>query len=382
MNRAAFYSKGDKVAFWDQFLTESGAKFAIYVYPKNRAKEISAPSVDGCAVFPVTYEDLTKTREWLHINSMIGESTALLLENPSRYAKITSPKVAALQRLEKSLSIKAIADIVPFTIDVQYLYTPLSYLGRDILGYPHYYAFRENYHERCDDGIVKASHDFDVLAPKVATVANIDYGKFLMRDRHIVEHECTADEQSQYDALRNQLFEGEQFSPQVTITKLADLVHSFESRLTAMLDCLKQCQGRTVVYCNLASYAKKAGAIAKKNGFKNVVATSYQVGTSGEFDNCIYLESPIVKSYLLLDAESRLSNARVFHVVGSSKVDKYLFGLTQHETTQIDEFTQELSRVFGTKTKPEAVPSAECARSSSGTYQMDLFNLFQGCCVG
>lgn len=382
--RAAFYSKSPaaKTSFFERFLANSGPNVAIFVYPKNRKKEITIPSCPGCNVFPVTYEDLTKTREWLHVNSLVGPSTALLLDNPSRYAKITSPKVAALQRLEKGLQIKAISDIVPFTMDVQYLYTPLSLLGRDILGYPHYYAFRENYHERDESGRVRNSHDFDVLAPKVATVGSIDYRQFLVtQPRQIIEHECTVAELAQYTAARDKLFESEEFSPQVAITKLADLSHAFDSRIEALLDVLSLTQGRTVVYCNLSSYAKKAQSAAKKAGHKNVLATSYQVGASGDFDNCIYLESPIVKGYFLLDAESRLpQHCQVYHIVGSAKVDRYLFGLSQHETTQINEFTKELSRVSGSKARPENLSTEKCSGNGTRANQLDIFNLQECLC--
>ena len=382
--RAAFYSKSTeaKTAFFQRFLAESAANVAIFVYPKNRKKEITIPSCPGRSVFPVTYEDLTKTKEWLHVNSLVGTSTALLLDNPSRYAKITSPKVAALQRLEKGLQIKAIADIVPFTMDVQYFYTPMSLLGRDILGYPHYYAFRENYHERDESGRVRNSHDFDVLVPKIATVGSIDYGQFLVtQPRQIIEHDCTAAEIAQYTAARDALFESEEFSPQVAITKLADLSHSFDSRIEALLEVLSQCQGRTVVYCNLSSYAKRAQSAAKKAGHKTVVATSYQVGASGDFDNCIYLESPIVKGYLLLDAESRLpQHCQVYHIVGSAKVDRYLFGLSQHETTQINEFTKELSRVSGAKARAENLSAKKCIGDGTGANQLDIFKLQKCLC--
>lgn len=382
--RAAFYSKDPeaKTEFFSQFLVDSSAKVAIFVYPKNRKKEMVTPSAPGCHVVTISYEDVTKTREWLYVNSLIGHETALLLYNPSRYAKITSPKVQALQRLEKGLDLKAIADIVPFTMDVQYLYTPLSFLGRDILGYPHYYAFRENYHERDELGHIRNSHDFDVLAPKVATVGEIDYQQFLVtRPRQIVEHDCTAAELAQYDEARNALFAADSFSPQVTITKLADMAHAFESRAEVLLDTLSQCQGQTIIYCNLSSYAKRAQSVAKKAGFNNAIATSYQVGACRDFDSCIYLESPIVKGYFLLDAESRLpQHCQVYHIVGSSKVDRYLFGLSQHETTQINEFTKELSRVSGAKARAKNLPPKGCVDRSNGANQLDIFNLQECLC--
>jgi hypothetical protein len=128
-----------------------------------------------------------------------------------------------------------------------------------------------------------------------------------------------------------------------------------------------------VVYTNLKDYAKRVEKVAKDSGLK-ITATSYQLGANGDFDNCIYLESPIVKSYFMLDAESRLKpDSRVFHVLGDTKVDRYLYGNLINEITQIDKFTQELSRAKGRQASPQTIPAKECASSGSGAHQLALF---------
>lgn len=373
--RAALFSKDydRRREFVERFLVKTKTPLAIYIYPKNRKKEFKPPQVKGCGVRCFTYEDMTKTDEWLTINSLVSPQTALILDNPSRYPKITSTKVLALERLEKMIQVKAIVDIVPFTLDIQYLYTPYSYLGREILGYAHYYAFRENYHEQDELGNIRFSHDFDLLAGKIAPVTEIDYDKFLCPSRGLVRCRASATEHQRYQALRDECFAAKEFSSRVVITKLADLVHSFDSRLEAMLDLLKKVKGRTVIYTNLKDYAKKAEAIAKKQGHQ-VVGTSYQVGAEGSFDNCIYLESPIVKSYFLLDAESRLpTNCNVFHVVGDTKVDSFLYEAVKGELTQIDRFTQELSRAKRWQASPQVVPPEKCVAGGTGTNQLAIF---------
>lgn len=380
MTRAALFSKSEqtKQRFVESFLSDVKPAQVVYILPKNRLKSLRKPPG---RVHVFTYEDMTKTNPWLTINSLMGPETALILENCTRYPKITSTKVLSLEKLEKKTKLKAIVDIVPFTLDIQYLYTPYSYLGRDILGYAHYYAFRENYHEVAADGMVRMSHDHDVLSAKVSPVTTIDYPRFLCQDRTTVEAIATADEQSRYAALRESLFAADDFSPQVAITQLADLSHSFQSRLDAVLEILSQGTGKTLIVCNLSDYAKKAQRAAKKAGFKQSIATSYQVGYTEPVDTCIYMEPPIVKSYFLLDQESRLpDHCKVFHVQGSNKVDELLHGRLMDELTQIDAFTKELYRATHRETQPQAISASQCLRSGQAAYQMDLFQLQKDLC--
>ncbi len=372
---AAYFSKDydRRRQFVEDFLSGSGLPLAIYIYPKNRKKEFIPPQVSGCSVKCFTYEDMNQTDQWLKINALVSPQTALILDNSSRYPKMSSTKALALIRLEKMLKFKAIVDIVPFTLDIQYLYTPYSYLGREILGYAHYYAFRENYHELDESGNVRFSHDYDLLAHKIAPVTEIDYDRFLCSSRKIIEVQSTPEELDRYQALRDECFSAKEFSPRVVITKLADLAHAFESRLQKMVELLGKIKGKTVVLTNLKSYAQAAEKFAKGAGFK-ITATSYQLGFQGDFDNCIYLESPIVKSYFMLDAESRLKpDCKVFHILGETKVDQYLYKNLIDEITQIDEFTQELSRAKRWQTSAQTLPTEKRTSGSTGAHQLAFF---------
>lgn len=342
---AALYSKNSqrKQSFVNDFITgEAGP--TLYVYPKNmEGQRLLIPGA-----YSVTYEDIDKREEWLHINALIGPSMVLILENPARYPKATTPKSRTLRRLSMQVKTKAIVDIVPFTEDIQYLYTPLSFLDRSILGYAHYYAFRENYQEMDESGVIRSAHDYDVLAGKLKSVCQIDYDGFMLRNRTIVDCAITADESAHYAARKDELFSVEK-SPQRIITRLADTTHAFQSRTDRLLEVLAECQGRTLVLCNLSSYAKSAQSAAKKAGHRDVVATSYQVAMREEiaaFDNVVYLESPIVNSFYLLDVEAALpARCNVFHFRGDAKVDQYLFGEIDRELRQIHGLTEELYRV-------------------------------------
>lgn len=342
MRVAALYSKScdSKQSFVRDFVAGERGPI-IYIYPKNM--EDQRLTLNNA--YNVTYEAIDERGIWLHINSLLGDSTILIMENPSRYPKAITPKSRTLRRLSMQVKTKAIVDIVPFTMDIQYLYTPLSFLSRSILGYAHYYAFRENYQEMNEAGVIRSAHDYDVLAEKMKSVCQIDYDSFMLRNRTVVDCAITADEAQQYATRKDELFSVEK-SPQRIVTRLADTSHAFQSRTDRLLEVLAECQGRTLVLCNLSSYAKSAQSAAKKAGHRSIVATSYQVAMREEiaaFDNVVYLESPIVNSFYLLDVEAALpAHCNVFHFRGDAKVDKYLYGEIDRELRQIHGLTKEL----------------------------------------
>lgn len=114
------------------FLARSTARQVIYVCPKSILwQAASLPAT----VSKFSFEDLDKRDVWLTVNALIGPQTALVMECVSRYARITSPKFANLQRLSKQIDDKLLVDHVPLTEGIEYVYTPYSYLDRSILGF-------------------------------------------------------------------------------------------------------------------------------------------------------------------------------------------------------------------------------------------------------
>lgn len=339
----ALYSKNQ--AEKNDFIADFAANATgavIHVFPKNMwTRAVKLPGV-----YSATYEDLTKRDVWLHINSLAGESSSLILENPSRYPKATTPKSRALRRLSMQVGRKALVDIVPFTVDVQYLYTPLSFLGREILGYAHNYAFRENYQEMGDDGVIRFAHDADVLAAKMKDTCRVTYPAFLCPNRQTVEVKSTDEEHAKYANRKAELF-GKEKNPRRIVTRLADTAHVFGSRTQTLIEVLSETGTPTLVLCNLSSYAARVNSALKTAGLRHAKATSYQLGLAEkDYQDVVYFESPIVNSYYLLDIEAGLApNARVWHFVSDMKVDRLLFNQVTHELKQINELTEELYAV-------------------------------------
>lgn len=337
----AFFSKDnvEKDRFIRMFL-EKPHDTAIHFLPKRRIKK------KYLDVYTVPYEDLTKTPVWLKINSIFSNRTLLIMENPTRYPKITSEKVQRLQRLSLQVEKKIIVDIVPFTLDIQYLYTPFSYLDRSILGYAHYYAFRKNYNEINKDGKILKAHNPFLLAQKINNYCYINYERFSLPNRQIIDSPVSSEEHKCYLKLRNTLFEKEK-TPQRIITQLADLIHSFPSRLNSLSKLLQTLKGKTVVFTNLKSYAENLKSKISTQGNKNIHFYSYYEYNMDLSDckNIIYMESPIVKSYFLLDVEASLNDkCQVFHFLGNTKVDIYLYNQIVKELKQIDKLIHALRK--------------------------------------
>jgi hypothetical protein len=78
MKKALFtkdYSKRSQFA--RSFLAESGCIVGIYIYPKNREKDIE--KVDVYQYF--NYENIGDTDNWLRINSLLSDQTAVIFDN-------------------------------------------------------------------------------------------------------------------------------------------------------------------------------------------------------------------------------------------------------------------------------------------------------------
>lgn len=348
MNAVHISSKSeDRKAFVKEFIANSGCNVVIYVCPKNimwQAKE------SGITAYFVAFEDLTKNEQWLKINSMIGPQTALVMENVSRYPKITSEKVLYLQRLSMQITNKCVVDIVPFTQEISYLYTPYSYLDRSVLGFAHWYAFREGYNELNEEGTIVNSHDHYALAKKITGITSFGE-ETIIRDRRIINVTSSDKESKDQTKLRDALFAAKE-NPVKIVTQLADFTHAFDTRRNAVFSMVKDelADKKVLVLTNLSSYAKKYISAFKRGGLTQATADSFQVASGRDdlasFDVIIFAEHPITNTYFCLDIEAQCKRtAVVYQVCSDIKVCKYLFARYNAETTAIGSFTDALKSV-------------------------------------
>jgi len=277
------------------------------------------------------YEDLNTTNDPFNDAS---PRTLLALDRSARYKNILTTMFHRLSKLSLLYTHKLLTDIVPFTSDVQFLYVPLSYLHRRILGHQHWYAFRENYRERTANGGLVEGHDYALLAGKLAPYAAIAYRRFLPPVETV---SCTLapTEDVGYQEIREQLFARHRSAGPI-ITRLADWVNTRESRYAALAALLPRIEGRAIVYTNITSH--NAPLRRRFPGLE--VRTYYEAnGDEETAAHVILFEVPIVKSYLFLDVLAELDTACRVHIFASgAPVDRHLNGKMAGEYQAVDRF--------------------------------------------
>lgn len=309
---------GERKKAISEFIARCAPSQVIYVCPKSILWQAEDLDIDA---YCVPFERIEKREEWLTMNAMAGPDTALVMECVARYPKITSAKFAHLQRISQSVGHKFLTDVVPFTLGIEYIYAPYSYLSRSILGFPHWYAFREAFDEIDDRGNIVSSHDPKLIATKISRVT--EWGRSALRPNRRVEvNASTSGEREKYELKKTKVFD-EFVSPVKAVTALADCSHAFLSRREFTASVANELE-RPLVLTNLASYAAKLQPMLTTG-----IARSYALCASAEdirtFSDVVYAESPIVKSYLAFDIEAQLPETASSILIGSDmKVDEFL----------------------------------------------------------
>lgn len=344
LEKCAVFSKDSatRKAFAARLIERKAASGEIdkvaYFTPKKQATSVSFVPPVPMRVF--CYEDIQKSND---AHNMVDNRTLLIMENSARYRNINTYVFSRLSRLSLKARHKALVDIVPFTTDPQYLYLPFCYLGREILGHQHWYAFRENYFEFDPDGKLVEGLDLETLARKIAPYSWIDYSSFFDRFEEI-PHAVTEEETAVYQSLRDELF-GMGLSGQSIVTGLADFAHMLESRYERLRSVLVP-EAKTLLYTNIKTHNAVLKRIAGENA---TVRTFYDAtGDEAEFDVTILFESPIVRGYLFLDALSQMQEvATVKYFSPATTVERHLVRRLKDEVRHINAFAAILRREVG-----------------------------------
>jgi len=283
------------------------------------------------------YEDVPRSNE---LFNRADDKTLLVFDRASRYKNITNDLFVRLSRLATKYQHKLLVDIVPFTADVQFLYCPLAFIDRGVLGYQHWYSFRENNLEETVEGPVRA-FDYHLLARKLAPNAGIDYEEFVGSQVQTIDCQLTAGEASEYQILRDRLFaENKTASP--IITALADWTNIRPDRYAKLREILSGLTGRTVCYTNLGGHNQRL-----RKAIPGIEAKSFYDanGDEDQFDNIILFEAPIVRGYLFLDVLANVrSDCKIFFFRANTTVDKLLYNRMHGEYVALNEFSRVLYR--------------------------------------
>ncbi|GHP00926.1 hypothetical protein KSF_109730 [Reticulibacter mediterranei] len=335
-----FYSRSAeaRASFVRDFVSQHPCRKLIYLAPRKFLGDVQRriPS----AIF-LAYEDLTNSND---IFNLADDESLLVFDRPSRYKNITTDTWIRLSRAAERYQQKILVDIVPFTGEIKYLYCPLALISRTILGYQHWYSYRENNLEQLADGSIVRAHDYQVLARKLAPYCSIDYADFLGNAIQVVDCPLTAQEMSDYQELRDRLIEAAEKAGKTSIspifTQLADWTNIRQSRYTKLRDILLQRNGQTMIYTNLQPHNRRL----KKIFTTSLVRSFYDAnGEEDQYDTIILFELPIVNGHLFLDILANVRpDCRIFFFKSNSGIDEELYKRMVTEYQSINDFAQRL----------------------------------------
>lgn len=322
-------------------------KHIVYLMPKKFYDELS-DVLEGVEVY--FYENLSKTND--PINNARSESL-LIIDNSARYKNVGSDKFRRIARISKQYQHKILIDSAPFAGNIEYLYVPLSYIDRNILGYQHYYSFRENNSEMYQ-GKQYRSHDLWLNAQKMANITEMDYSSFLDGIEVVTKEVALSDsERAGYEDKKQACFKKyNKFNP--IVTALCDYSNMQESVYNAIEKLLDEQAGqRNLLYTNIKSHNR----ILKKRFPGAEIRTFYDVNSDeSDFDNIILCEVPIVKSYLFVDVLSRLKRGtKVWIIKPNTPAIKLVYQRMNDEYTQLDDFTKTLRKEIDDESRREKI---------------------------
>lgn len=282
------------------------------------------------------YEDITKRND---VFNLANDQTLLVLDRVARYKNITTDTFVRLSRAANRYQHKLLVDSVPFTGGVEYLYCPLALVDRGILGYQHWYSFRENNWEVTATGAQVRAHDMALLARKVRAHAALRYADFFSNPLETIACPLDAPERREYQAFRDHLFATRATAGPI-VTMLADWTNIQASRYAALRDLLARQTGNVAVYTNLSGHNRRL-----KKLFPDLTVKSFYDanGTEDQYDVVILGELPITKSYLFLDVIAGLRpDCRVYCLRSDTTVDTLLYTRMATEYASITTFIRHL----------------------------------------
>lgn len=311
----------------------------VYLVPRKFLVDVRQRHVCDAACWEMhflAYEDITKSNA---VFNLADDHSVLVFDRASRHKTINTDTFVRLSRVANQYQHKLLVDIVPFVSDVSYLYCPLALIDRGILGYQHWYSFRENNLELLDDGTQIRAFDYPLLARKLAPFAELDYDMFAPAWQ-TVDCPLSKEDRREYQALRDALFAANTTASPI-ITHLADWTNIRPARYARLRALLSSLPGRTAVYTNLASHNHRL-----QKAIPGVTAKSFYDanGSEDQYDAIILFELPIVRSYLFLDVLANIRpDCRVIIFRSDTTVETLLYNRLEKEITSINEFSKVLS---------------------------------------
>lgn len=285
-----FVSKSDesRVSFIKKALDSIETDNVWVICSKERGHVYSSLNAK---VLPM--KELNKAGNWIEFVNTFTNSSMLVIDNVLQFMFFGDGKKDYLKNFAQRINHCIVTDVVPFYTEPYEIFYPFYFLGKEILGYNSYNAFKANHSEEKPDGSIDFSHSFDVLKHKISDYYVQDYEKFFLC-RGVIEWCMSDSEYSTY--LEDKANSQDYKNPVQLITKFADYINLLPSKASKLIPLIK---GKTAIVLNYALYAKFIKSMLPKN-IQSVDFITYHVKDCSAFSNydtIIYYDNIIVKPH-------------------------------------------------------------------------------------
>jgi hypothetical protein len=334
-----FVSKSDasRTAFIRKAVEEVRPTSLYILCEKSRA-EVYAGFTEA-AILPL--KELNKAAAWIGLVSALDDGTMLVIDSVLKFVFFGDGKKKYLKSLSQSLKHVIVTDVVPFYAEPGEIFYPFWFLGKSILGYDAYSAFKANHLEEKSDGSVDFSHSFSVLKSKIKDYYVQDYANFF-DSLQVIEFEMAATERANYELVKKRA-SGDFTSPIKLYSDVSEAINLVDSRYAAtkklaesLLTGIFDDGKRIAIVNNSASYASRH---RKKLGNFDFLTFHDDPKKFEAYDAAIFMQLPVVKPYSLFYILCGRSHFYQLHLA-DNKLEQYFFNkIYNHELRrQFDNF--------------------------------------------
>lgn len=317
-----FVSKSDeaKIKFINKYIKRVKPS-NIFILCESDRKHLFQ-DIDNSMI--VGFKKLNETENWINFVNGVNEETLLIVDNIVKFIFFGDGKKKYLTQISQSIDRMIVMDSVPFFEEVSQMYYPFYFLGKDILGYNNYSAFKANHFEEAEDGSINKAHSFKTLKSKIQDYYIQDYKKFFT-EKEDIWWEMSESEKADYEEEKERTT-NDMDNPIAIFNQMSTKINLIKSKFERLSELTKGSDHWNII---LNAGGRFPVMIKKHLENKNVSFHSFHDKNTEkykEMDNLIYLETPIVKAYKLFYIDALLKpSCKVYLFRINNNLETYFY---------------------------------------------------------
>lgn len=267
--------------------------------------------------------ELNKNSNWIEFTNTFNPLKSLLVvDNILKFMFFGDGSKTYIKDKVQSFNNVVLFDILPFYTEPSEIYYPFWFLGKGILGYNSYNAFKSNHLEETLDGNAYEAHSFKTLRSKINGYYLQMYRTFF-KPRTYINWELTNDDILKYNSRKQH--ESENFTNPIKLyNSCSEAINLIETKFKLVNSLTKNMDSCCVVINAGGIYPKM---YLKYMENKNVSFLTFHDNPSKfvAYKNIILAEMPIVKPHNWLYIESTLNDDQQIYQLNltNNKLEKY-----------------------------------------------------------